>query len=98
MSNNPLDNLKFTSVQPPQQNQMPMQSQAVPNLPPQLMQALNQYNQNPQAFEQQIAQSNPQGYQEVLRIKNCQNPRAEVLKMAQAKGVPPHILRMFGLM
>lgn len=87
----PIDNLPFTSAGQPNQ-------QTPQNLPPELMQMLNQYNQNPQAFEQQIAQQNPQGYQEALRIRNSQNPKAEVLKMAQARGVPPHILRMFGLM
>ena len=87
MSNNPLDNLQFTSAG----NVQPQQSFDVNG-------AINQYQQNPRAFEQQIQQNNPQGYQEILRIKNSANPKQEALKFAQSRGVPPYILKMFGLM
>lgn len=58
---------------------------------------VRQAQQNPQAFENYLRQSNPQAYQQAMQIRGCQNPRAVILQMAQNSGVNPNILKMFGV-
>jgi hypothetical protein len=58
---------------------------------------LRQIRQNPSAFEENLKRSNPQAYQLALQIRNSNNPQAIVMQMAQARGLSPNILKMFGL-
>lgn len=60
-------------------------------------QVLKQAQQNPQAFEEQIRRTNPAGYQRAMQIRNSANPQAITMQMAQARGLNPNILAMFGL-
>ena len=78
---NPMDNAPF--------NSMP-NSQNFENV-------IQQIQQNPAAFEENFKRTNPQAYQLALQIRNSNNPQAIVMQMAQARGLPPHILKMFGL-
>lgn len=61
-------------------------------------QLIMQAKQNPIAFEEHIKATNPSAYQQALQIRNSQNPRAIVMQMAQARGINPNILKMFGMM
>lgn len=93
---NPLDNLVFTSAgsqQPPVQipAQMPMQ---INNQ--NFLQAAQQIYQNPAGFEQMVRQQYPEVYQQAMQIRNCADPRQVTLQMAQARGINPNILKMFG--
>lgn len=58
---------------------------------------VDQIRQNPAAFEEYIRTTNPQAYQMALQVRNMPNPKAMVAQMAQARGVNPNILRMFGI-
>lgn len=70
----------------------------VQNAPSQNIEELvNQIRQNPSAFEDYVRNTNPQAYQMALQLRNSPNPQAMVMQMAQAKGLNPNILRMFGL-
>lgn len=62
-----------------------------------LTQIVQQARQNPQAFEEQIKRTNPAAYQQAMQIRNSANPQAIVKQMAQARGINPNILRMFGI-
>lgn len=90
----PLDNLQFTPVSQ-QQNQQ--DCPVIPGMSEEMCDAMTMARQNPQAFEQQVAQRNPRGYQEALQIRNGSNPREAVRRLCQQRGVPPHIMKMFGL-
>lgn len=59
---------------------------------------LQQARQNPQAFENFVKQNMPQAYQQALQIRNCQNPQAVIMQMAQSRGINPNVLKMFGVM
>lgn len=77
----PLDNAPFNSAQ----------------AQPDFTQLINQARQNPRAFEEHIARTNPQAYQRAMQIRNGANPQAVVMQMAQARGVNPNVLRMLGI-
>lgn len=62
-----------------------------------IAQMLQQARQNPQAFEEQIKRTNPMAYQQAMQIRNSANPQAVIKQMAQAKGLNPNVLRMFGI-
>ena len=81
---NPMDNFGFNPA-PAVNNQ------------PDFQQILQQARQNPQAFENFIRQTNPQAYQQAMQIMNSPNPQAIIKQMAQAKGINPNILAMFGI-
>lgn len=80
----------------------PMDKSPFANAPKQLegdlMSILQQAQQNPAAFEQQIRMNNPAGYERACQIRNSGNPRDAILQLAQQRGINPNILRMFGLM
>lgn len=59
---------------------------------------VQQARQNPRAFEDYIRRSNPQAYDQAMRIRNSPNPQAMIMQMAQSRGINPNILRMLGLM
>ena len=59
--------------------------------------AINNAQQNPAAFEDQFKRMNPQAYQRACEIRNSQNPRQAILQLAKERGVNPNVLRMFGL-
>lgn len=80
---NPFNSVPFTPV-----------GQQMPN---DINQLVQQARQNPQAFEEQIKRTNPMAYQQAMQIRNSANPRAVIKQMAQAKGLNPNILRMFGI-
>lgn len=82
--NNPMDKIPFNNVQ----NQGYFD----------LMGVIQQAQRDPFTFEEQIKRNNPQGYQRALQIRNSANPRDAILQLAQARGMDPNILRMFGLM
>lgn len=89
---NPMD--KYFKNVPQSQNQgCPM----IPGMSEEMCNAMSLAQQNPQAFEQQVAQRNPQGYQQLLQIRNSANPRQAAIQLCKRQGVPPHIMRMFGL-
>ncbi len=69
----------------------------IPGMSEEMCNAMALAQQNPQAFEQQVAQRNPQGYQRLLQIRNSPNPRQAAAQLCRQQGVPPHIMRMFGL-
>lgn len=66
-------------------------------IPCDLQNIIQQARQNPQAFEDFVRQTNPQAYQQAMKLRNSGNPRAAIMQMIQAKGLPMNILRMFGL-
>lgn len=90
----PMDSVQFTSVYPQQAQQT---RQAYSGLPEELCSAIAFAQQDPRAFEQQVARKNPQGYQELLSIRNSANPKQMARQLCQQRGVPPHIMHMFGL-
>ena len=92
---NPLDNMPFTPVQLQQQQQQICP--VIPGMSDEMCNAMNLARQNPQVFEQQVAQRNPQGYQQLMQIRNSANPRQAAAQFCRQQGVPPHIMRMFGL-
>ena len=61
-------------------------------------QQIQQIKQNPQAFEEYVKRTNPQGYEQAVRIRDSANPRAITMNLARQKGINPNILRMLGLM
>ena len=69
--------------------------------PDNFMAALNQARQNPQLFEEQLRQSNPQAYRQAYRqaceIRNSANPREAIIQMARSRGINPDVLKTFGL-
>lgn len=67
------------------------------NSPQNVEQLVQRIRQNPQAFEEQLKQTNPQAYQMALNIRNSQNPQAVIMQMVQQRGLNPNILNMFGL-
>ena len=79
----------------------PMDKTPFANAPKQLegdiMHILQQAQQNPSAFEEQIRRNNPIGYEQACKIRNSGNPRDAILQLAQQRGINPNILRMFGL-
>ena len=79
---NPMDKIPFATA--PQQNDM--------------MSVLRQAQHDPLAFEAQIKQMNPQGYERACQIRNSSNPRQAILQLAQERGMNPNILKMFGLL
>ena len=81
----------------PQQMQQSQGCPVIPGMPGEMCDAMTLARQNPQAFEQQVAQRNPQGYQQMLQIRNSANPKQAARQLCQQRGVPPHIMRMFGL-
>lgn len=90
----PLDNLVFASA-----GSSPVQVPA--QMPTQInnqnfLQAAQQIYQNPAGFEQMVKQQYPQVYQQAMQIRNCADPRQVTLQMAQARGINPNILKMFG--
>lgn len=91
----PMDSVPFTPVQQPQQGQQ--SCPVIPGMSEEMCNAVSLAQQNPRAFEQQAAQRNPQGYQQIMQIRNSANPRQAALQFCQQRGVPPHIMRMFGL-
>lgn len=73
-------------------------SQGIPNASPQnVFDVVRQAKQNPRAFEEMVMRMNPQGYQRALQIRNSQNPKALVMEMARAQGIPPDIFHMLGI-
>lgn len=79
---------------------IPFTSQNIPyNSPPtnDIYSLIQRARQDPQGFEQMVAQMNPQAYQQALAIRNSQNPRAIVMEMARTRGVPPDILNLLGI-
>ena len=70
----------------------------VPNQNQNVMQMIQQIRQNPKAFEEQLKRTNPQAYEQVIRIKNSANPQALILEMARQRGLNPNVLRALGLM
>lgn len=62
-----------------------------------VIQMFQQIKANPQAYAQQLSQTNPLAYQQMLQIMNSQNPRAAIIQLAQQKGLNPNILQMLGL-
>lgn len=78
---NPMDKVPFAGA--PQQDLM--------------LDVLRQAQQNPSIFEEQIKRNNPKGYQMACQIRNSQNPREAILRLAQERGVNPNILKMFGI-
>lgn len=68
------------------------------NVQPNLMQIIQQAQQNPNAFEEQMRRTNPQAYEMACQIRNSANPREAILQLAQRRGVNPNILKQFGLM
>ena len=69
----------------------------IPGMSEEMCNAMSLAHQNPQMFEQQAAQRNPQMYQQLLQLRNSANPRQAAIQLCQQRGVPPHIMRMFGL-
>ena len=65
--------------------------------PQNMMQMYQQIKANPQAYIQQLNQTNPLAYQQALQIMNCQNPKAAIIQLAQQKGLNPGMLHMLGL-
>lgn len=66
-------------------------------IPCDLQNIIQQARQNPQAFENYVRQTNPQAYQQAMMLRNSGNPRAAIMQMLRAKGLPMNILGMFGL-
>lgn len=66
-------------------------------IPCDLQNLIQQARQNPRAFEDYVRQNNPQAFQQAMNLRNSGNPKAAVLQMLQAKGLPMNILSMFGL-
>ena len=91
----PMDNLQFTPMQTSQQNRQGCP--VIPGMPAEMCEALSLAQQNPKAFEQQVAQRNPQGYQKLMQLRNSANPKQMARMLCQEQGVPPHIMKMFGL-
>ena len=97
---NPMDNLQFTPVQQQRaqgQSQRQQGCPVKPGMSEEMCNAMTLAQQNPQAFEQQVAQRNPQGYQQIAQIRNSANPKQAARQFCRQRGVPPHIMRMFGL-
>ena len=78
---NLMDSTHYNSGAMPQQN---------------IEELINKIRQNPVAFEDYVRNNNPQAYQMALQLRNSPNPQAVVMQMAQARGLNPNILRMFG--
>lgn len=93
---NPMDNVKFTTVQQ-KSAQAAQDCPVIPGMSEEMCSAMSLARQNPQAFEQQVAQRNPQAYQQILQVRNSANPKQAARQFCQQRGVPPHIMRMFGL-
>ena len=92
---NPMDSIQLTPVRG---EQVPGQDCPVlPGMSEEMCNAVSLARRNPQAFEQQVAQRNPQGYQQLMQIRNSANPKNAARQFCQQRGVPPHIMRMFGL-
>ena len=91
----PMDNMPFTPVQPQQQTSQGCP--VIPGMSEEMCNAMSLAHQNPRAFEQQVAQRNPQGYQQIMQIRNSANPKQAAAQFCRQQGVPPHIMRMFGL-
>lgn len=89
---NPMDNLPLQQVQQ-RQNDCPV----IPGMSNEMCNAFQMGRQNPQWLEEQAKLRNPQGYDEIMRIRNSPNPQQAARQMLQNKGVPPYIMRMFGL-
>lgn len=83
---NLMDNTPFVNMAQPAQ----FQGQNLTDI-------IQQARQNPQAFEAFVRQTNPQAYEQAMRLRNTANPRALVTEMARSQGLAPNILRMFGL-
>lgn len=66
-------------------------------IPCDLQNIIQQARQNPRAFEDFVRQTNPQAFQQAMALRNSGNPKAAILQMLQAKGLPMNILSMFGL-
>lgn len=94
---NSMDRAQFSPTYQQQQQQQRQGCPIIPGMSEEMCNAVSMAQQNPQAFEQQVAQRNPQGYQEALRIRNSANPQQAVRQLCQKRGVPPHIMKMFGL-
>ena len=86
---NPMDSFQF--------NNAPQSCSVVPGIPCDLSELIQQARQNPQAFEDRIRQTNPQAYQQAVRIRNNGNPQWYVMQMLQSRGINPGILKMFGI-
>lgn len=67
------------------------------NIPCDLQNIIQQARQNPRAFEEYVRQNNPQAFQQAMALRNSGNPKAAIMQMLQAKGLPMNILSMFGL-
>lgn len=95
----PMDNMRFTPARQQQQsyNGQSQSCPVIPGMSEEMCNAMSLAQQNPQAFEQQVAQRNPQGYQQLMQIRNSANPKNAARQFCQQRGVPPHIMRMFGL-
>ena len=94
---NPLDNLQFNPVRSQFTGQQAQGCPVLPGMSEEMCNAMSLAQQNPQAFEQQAARRNPQMYQQVMQIRNSANPRQAAAQFCRQRGVPPHIMRMFGL-
>lgn len=51
---------------------------------------------DPLGLEEMVKRTNPEGYAQIMRIRNSTNPKAIALEMAKAQGVDPNILKMLG--
>lgn len=83
---NLLDNAVFTSVP----------GMSVPGSPD-VATLVQRARQDPRGFEEYVRQTNPQAYQRAMQLRGTANPQALVMQMAQAQGIAPNVLRMFGL-
>lgn len=51
---------------------------------------------DPLGLEEMVKRTNPEGYAQIMRIRNSTNPKAIALEMAKAQGVDPNILKILG--
>lgn len=61
-------------------------------------QVFHQARQNPVAFENFIRQTNPEGYNQALRIRNSPNPKSLILEQAKMKGINPSLINLISKM
>ena len=94
---NPMDDFQFTAVRQNQADRGQQSCPVIPGMSEEMCNAMSFAQQNPRAFEQQVAQRNPQGYQQLVQLRNSANPKQAARQFCQQRGVPPHIMRMFGL-